>query len=1090
MADSLSFVGQTVSHYRILEKIGAGGMGEVYRAHDEQLDRDVALKVLPAGTLADEVARKQFRKEALALAKLNHPNIETIHEFSTQDGVDFLVMELIPGAPLSARLKNGALPEKDVARLGVQFSEGLAAAHRQGIIHRDLKPGNLMITPDGRLKILDFGLAKLLHYELASDATQSATIETSTVSGTLPYMSPEQLRGEAADARSDIYAAGAVLYEMATGQRPFPQAQAPQLMGAILHQTPPPPRSLNKDVSPGLESVILKALEKDPSQRYQSARELLVTLEGLSAGAAPVVAPRRARWPIVTASAGILSIVLLVGLVFGLNLGGLRERLLSFGSAHGGSTVGSSGPVHARRSVAVLGFKNLSGRQDEAWLSTALSEMLTTELAAGEQLRTIPGENVVQMKINLSLPDADTYGRETLAKIRKNLNADDIVLGSYIPLGKGQIRLDLRVQDAVHGETLAVVSEKGSEEQIDDLVGRAGVDLRKELGAGAISAAEAAAVKASLPSNPEAMRFYSEGMAKLRLFDSLGAKDSLAKAIAADPSFALAHSALAEAWSNLGYDEKAKQEGKKAFDLFASLSREERLLIEGRYREASKEWDKAIEIYRILFGFFPDNLDYGVRLAEVQTSAGKAEDALATATALRRLALPDGADPRIDQVEAEADVFGNYKQGLSAAMRAVEKGRAEGARLLVARALSTQAWLLYKLGESKRSAAVAEESRRIYAETGDQVGVARQLRVIGIVLSDGAEFAQAINTFDQALAIFQAIGNKKGLASTLNDKGIVLFQQGDFAGAKGLYNQALATYREVGDKNGEGSALGDLGNTLSQLGDLAGARRMYEQALTIHREVGKQSGIALWLTNIGLVLSDQGDLVGAKKAFEESLDVSRKIGDKSFAAYALYGLGAVLTMGADFEKAKGAYSEALRLRNEIGERGNAAAAQVALAELSLEEGHPTEADATLREAREVFQKNGQVEDEINADALLLRTLIAEGKIAEALQEMEGAWGTVKKDHDRGVRLDFSIAAARVLAASGDPATAKSELEATLSEATKYGYVASQFEARLALGEIEMASGQKAAGRTRLRALNRQAKAKGFLLIASKAAAKG
>lgn len=282
--DHVSMIGQTLSHYRIVEKIGAGGMGVVYRAHDEQLDRDVAVKVLPAGRLTDKVARKQFRKEALALARLNHPNIETVHEFGTQDGVDFLVMENIRGELLSDKLTEGVLPEQEAVRLGIQLAEGLAAAHEQGVVHRDLKPGNLMITPDGRVKILDFGLAKLLHPELPSDMTRSITVETGSVSGTVPYMAPEQLRGFETDARSDIYASGAVLYEMATGQRAFPEEQSALLIDAILNQTPAPPSTRNPCVTPALESVILKALEKEPSRRYQSAREFHGALEGLAGG--------------------------------------------------------------------------------------------------------------------------------------------------------------------------------------------------------------------------------------------------------------------------------------------------------------------------------------------------------------------------------------------------------------------------------------------------------------------------------------------------------------------------------------------------------------------------------------------------------------------------------------------------------------------------------------------------------------------------------------------------------------------------------------------------------------------------------------
>jgi eukaryotic-like serine/threonine-protein kinase len=187
-------IGKVISHYRIIEKIGAGGMGEVYRAHDEQLDRDVALKILPAGLLEDDAARKNFRKEALALAKLNHPNIETVHEFGSWNGVDFLAMELIAGNSLKQKVNEGPLLEAETVRLGLQLAEGLAAAHEQGVVHRDLKPANLMVTPVGRLKILDFGLAKLIHHDMPTDITRSITMESGTISGTVPYMSPEQLR--------------------------------------------------------------------------------------------------------------------------------------------------------------------------------------------------------------------------------------------------------------------------------------------------------------------------------------------------------------------------------------------------------------------------------------------------------------------------------------------------------------------------------------------------------------------------------------------------------------------------------------------------------------------------------------------------------------------------------------------------------------------------------------------------------------------------------------------------------------------------------------------------------------------------------
>jgi serine/threonine protein kinase len=253
---------QTLSHFRVLEEIGAGGMGVVYRAHDEQLDRDVALKVLPAGLLADESARRRFHREALAVAKLNHPNVGAVYEFGGQDGFDFLVMGLVAGVALDTRLATVPLANDELLRLGTQLAEGWKRP-RRGIIHRDLKPGNLRLTTDGRLKILDFGLARM---QVETDAAPTVTANTATdVSGTLPYMAPEQLRGHAGDERSDVYSAGVVLYEMATGKRPFGEASGAQLITAILEAPPSPPRSRNRHVPPGLESVILKALDKNPA---------------------------------------------------------------------------------------------------------------------------------------------------------------------------------------------------------------------------------------------------------------------------------------------------------------------------------------------------------------------------------------------------------------------------------------------------------------------------------------------------------------------------------------------------------------------------------------------------------------------------------------------------------------------------------------------------------------------------------------------------------------------------------------------------------------------------------------------------------
>ena len=375
-------IGQTLGHYRVLEKIGEGGMGVVYRAHDERLDRDVALKVLPAGTLADDAARKRLRREALALGRLNHPHIETVHDFDTQGDVDFLVMEHVPGPTLADRLLGGALDEPEVLRLGQQLAAALEEAHGLGVVHRDLKPANIKVTPKGQVKVLDFGLAALLRPAGEADATRSAT-EAGATGGTVPYMAPEQLRGQPPDARSDIFAAGVVLYEMAAGRRPFQGRVTTEVTDAILHAAPPPPTRLRAELSQRLEDIVLKCLEKDPDNRYQSAKELGVDLRRLAAPSttpeAMATAPGRRRlrgWPLAfgLGSAGVVLLVV-IGTIVALNIGGWRDRLFGKGA---GAVI---------RSIAVVTpFDDLRGNPDSAYFSEGIGEEILSHLVGLPEL--------------------------------------------------------------------------------------------------------------------------------------------------------------------------------------------------------------------------------------------------------------------------------------------------------------------------------------------------------------------------------------------------------------------------------------------------------------------------------------------------------------------------------------------------------------------------------------------------------------------------------------------------------------------------------------------------------------------------------
>jgi class 3 adenylate cyclase/tetratricopeptide (TPR) repeat protein len=790
--------------------------------------------------------------------------------------------------------------------------------------------------------------------------------------------------------------------------------------------------------------------------------------------------------------------------------------------------------ANARLSVAVLGFKNL-GKPDADWISKALSEFFTSELAANGRVRTIPGENVTHAKIDLSLPDADSYGADTLTRIRKLLGADDVILGSYLELGGqtgGQIRVDLRAQDTNICETVCSVSEIGAEGNLFELVAKAGTDLRQHLGIGEVSKEQEASARAALPSNNEAMRLYAEGRKKLDMFDALGARGNLEKAVAAEPGFALAHSALSAAWAQLGYNQKSREEAKRASELSSGLSREDQLSIRGRYEMAMSDWSKAIETYRTLWNFFPDNLEYGLRLVGAQSSGGKNQDALDTIEALRKLPAPQRDDARLDLAESDAaGGLSDIKRQLQAAERATTKAQAVGARLFAARGFINQARALDNMGEAAKSVAAYEQARQIAIAAADPGQEAQALTGASIVVEQQGDYERARKLCEDSLAIRREIGNEKGVAQDLNEIAIILRNQGDAEGAKKMLEEALQIYRKIDDKFSAGVALGNIGNVLRDQGDLAGANRKYEETLLLFRATGNKGAQAISIANIANDLAQQGDLAGALRKFDEALEIDRAIGSKYNSTFVLVASGNALLMAGELGQAKARCSEglalakaishkaltgdaysclgsillsegdlasarenevqALAIRTEVGEKTEAAATRIALAQLSVEEGHPADAVAVLREAQGEFRRQKKPTYEIIATTALADALMEDGKSEEARKEIESARQALAKCEDRGSRLEFVISAAKAQAPPGrgsDRAKARKSLEATLSEATSAGFLLVQFEARLALGETDLESGDKSAVRRRLAALDKDATDKGFLLIARKAKA--
>jgi tetratricopeptide (TPR) repeat protein len=1123
--------------FRIVRRIAQGGMGEVWEAEDlEFVGERVAVKTIRPEIAGDEWAIARFRREIQLGKRVTHGNVCRVfdlfhHRLDGSPGgtagealrITFLTMELLPGETLAARIaRAGPLTPAEALPLVHQMAAALDAAHAAAVVHGDFKSSNVMVAGQGeaaRAVVTDFGLAQARDAGPGSLAAEVGDGFDGR-GGTPAYMAPEQVKGGGSSAAGDLYALGVVLYEMVTGRLPF-AGKSP--FAAATGEPPPSPRGLVPDLDPAWERVILRAMAADPRQRFPNAAAVARALAG-EPPVTPAARPRTGR-----AARLAVALVLLAGMATGIGsiagIGRWLHRPVSPPAL-------PPGPARTapRRSVAVLGFKNLSGRPDAAWLSVALSEMLATDLAAGGKLRIIPAETVARMKVELALADFDTLARDTLTQIRGNLGNDLVVLGSYIALGKdagGRIRLDLRLQDARTGETVAAIGRNGTEAGLFDLVGGAGADLRRELGAGAITAGETGQALASFPASPEAARLYAEGLSRLRRFDAAAARGLLARAAAASPGQPLAHAALSAALSDLGYEAQARDEARRAFELSSGLPREERLAVEGRFRESAGEWPRATEIYRTLFGFFPDNLEYGLRLAAAQVAAGQAEPAQATLRLLRELPAPAAGDPRIDLAEAAAEeARSDFVDERAAAERGATKGTAQGARLLVARARILAGTAARNLGDLDRAAADFEAARQAFATAGDRAGVARAANSLGIVAWQRGDLPAAQKLYDEALATFRATGDRRGAAQALNNIAILLWQEGNLGGAREIYGKVLAVYRETGNRRGLASSLSNLGMVQRAEGDLGSARRTHEQALALRREIGERQGEAVSLNNLAQVLSDAGDLVGARdlnakalalfrevgdrrgaadalinlgeidwergeleparRSYEAALATKRALADRAGLATALTGLGDVHLVRGDGAAAAKCFAEALALREALGKMAGAARARLGLAAAAFATGDPGRAEPLAKAAVAAARAAEAAGVEAEGDLLLSRCRLARGQAAAARQAVDEARERAGHNSDRRFRLAAAIAGARAAAAAGKAGEARTALNAALAEARQGGLAGFELEAGLALGELEIASGERETGRTHLAAVLRQAGARGFGGIAAQA----
>ncbi len=1122
---AVNMTGRLVGDYRVLREAGRGGSSIVYLAQraDQQFQKRVAIKMLRCVDESADVLQR-FRNERQTLAELNHPNIVTLLDGgTTEEGMPYLVMDFVEGVPIDKYCDSQLLRIRDRLQIFRTVCDSVGYAHRNGVIHRDLKPSNILVTKEGVPQLLDFGIAKLHDPGRFSLTTMVTLIGTRAL--TPEYASPEQLRGQPVTGATDIYSLGVLLYVLLCGRHPYRttgrslldwehavcdvEPQRPSLAAARDEKMADPdelpqpassqhlaalradrPAGLRRTLRGDLDAITMKALAKEPERRYRSAREFSDDLGRFLLGM-PVTARRtnfayrsmkfvaRHRESLVVAAIAAAAAVI-VGAWEVQRVRAVRADRASL-----------SAPGPWRPAVAVLGFQNLSGREDTAWVATALSEMLTTELASSGKIRLLPGESVARARIDLALPEVATLSASTLKAVRQRLGSDFIVSGSYLDLGAaagGRVRLDLRLQDAVRGETLASASVEGAEPQLLDLVSRSGARLRAGLGMPGMLPAESTFLQSALPSNSDAARWYSEGLAKLRSFDALGARDLLSRAVTADPGYSLAHSALAQAWLALGYDSKGREEAKAALDNARGLNRENQLLVEGGYYEAERDWPKAIDTYRTLFNFFPDSPEYGLALVHAQTLAGQGKEGMLTLQKLRSLPREADLDPRLDlaTVNAASLLTDNALQA-KAADSAVRKGRLTGAKLLVAEARVQQCRALANMGDFTRSNAACEESRAIYEAAGDGRGTATVLHTMAEVPMDRGDFDRAEDLYGKALAIVRRIGDARGIARELGNLGTIYLTQGYWAKAAQFHRDFLAASKEIGERHFVGTALDALGEISRSQGQLRESQVQFQDSISMARETGNAELEAIDLVDLGDLALDQGDLGAAARQFDQAMKIFHDIGEKGYQAQVLVESGRVKAIQGDTAAARVLYTQALAMQKLLDVKGDLAETQLRLGELLCETDEASDGTSLLRSALPEFQAEKRASDEIRARAILARALLLQDQVAAARAAIDSAAPLI----DRGSiqdRLEWQLEDARVRAAEKNASGAKRAGEQALDDAKSHGLVGTQFEASLVLGEIQLSGPSPALARAELARLQKRAKRYGFELIARKAAA--
>jgi eukaryotic-like serine/threonine-protein kinase len=1058
--------------FEILQLLGQGGMGAVYKARDLELDRLVALKLIRPDLASHPEILRRFKQELILARDVTHRNVVRIFDLGQAQGIKFITMEYVEGQDLRGQIRDkGKFSPEDAVPIVLQIAAALEAAHHAGVVHRDLKPQNIMIDKDGRVYVMDFGIARSLE-------TPGMT-QTGALMGTPEYMSPEQAKGEKVDARSDLFALGIIFYEMLTGISPFKADTAMAMMFKRIKERATPLAQLNLGVPGVLSDIVSKCLEIEPEQRYQSARAILDDLEAWKTGAPRgtiIPTSRRLRYAPAYQkylAAGVaLAILAVVVYAF-------RNKLLSPSS---GKTAAVVQPI----SLAVLPFHNASTDLSLDWIGPSLADMLSTDVGQSAHLRTISFDRVHQLLTDLHVPANADLAADTLRQLADSANADIVVWGRYAKR-EGKIRIDATVEDLKHDRRAPLKIEFASEKDIPATVDQLADSVQKNIGFGtrAVQELKAAAYKPTSASM-EAVRDFTLGLQLARQGNQIEAVKQFEAATKADPNFALAYSWLGQTYSRLGYDKQAEQAGSKAVDLSGTLSPVEKYMIQAANARIGSNYPKALEACEKLAELMPNDPHIQYQMGELYQSLGTYDKAQehyqkSLATDPKQLDALRG----LGEVETNIGKPENAIDHLNSALSLTVKLDNKQGKAIVQQDLGEAYSSLNRPADALQN---FQQSFLMNQEIGNKKGMATSLDQIAVTYGEMGKSTDAEKKYQEELALRKDIGDQDGLGLALINFGALLFLNGRYEEALNTTKQALQIEMQLGHEPRQALCLMNIGQNYFQMAKYDDALMYQQRAVDQFQKLNKPYELALNWNNLGLTYATIGQFDKALSNYVLALEQARKSGDKVAISATLDDMAALYVVQARYGEALKTQQEAVDNAQQLQEQSGSllVADKADYANILNHMGRGAEAQKTLEESLNaaLAAKNESLAATIlnfQGEGLCYR-----GDFKSARPLFERAQRSAAKAKDRLQSINARLNLAKVSIQEGRSAAAVAAAKDLIKEANALGLKYAATDGSLTLGEAMLASKDYAHARQELESALRKTQDLGMISLQPRA----